>query len=69
MNGKNDSEKRVSATSFTRPIKHSKRVDFEDRFYRIVSLGTIVSGALACLASVGVGMGLMLAGTMILAEL
>jgi len=40
----------------------------DDRVFRIASLGTIVAGLLACLASVGIGVGLILAGTIVFAE-
>ncbi len=42
---------------------------FEDKFLTVVSLGTIISGGLACLASVGVGISLVLLGSMVFAEL
>ena len=69
MTGKDHSDQRPSAPRFIEPRKRSKKVDFEGRLYRIASLGAIVSGILVCLASVGAGMGLMLVGTVILAEL
>ncbi len=69
MTGKKDLTKAASTTYAKNHIKRSKKVEFEDRFYTIVSLGTIATGILACLASVGIGLGLMLAGTMFLAEL
>jgi hypothetical protein len=43
--------------------------NFEDKVLTVVSLGTIFSGGLACLASVGIGMSLVLVGSMVLAEL
>lgn len=46
-----------------------KDTSFEDRFFTFVSLGAIVSGGLACLASVGIGMSLVLLGSMVFAEL
>ena len=69
MTGKNDLTSAASTAYTVNRTKRSRKVDPEARFYRIVSLGTIITGILACLASVGIGMGLMLAGTMIFAEL
>ena len=68
MTGKRHSANTASATPTQNRRSRSKRIDPETRFFKIVSLGTIITGVLACLASVGVGMGLVLAGTMILAE-
>ena len=69
MTGMNDPTNTVSTANTVNRTRRSRQVDPETRFYKIVSLGTIITGILACLASVGVGMSLMLAGTMILAEL
>ena len=68
MTGKNDSKNTVPGTLTQKRPNRPKKTDPETRFYRLVSLGTILSGVLACIASVGIGMGLMLAGTMIFAE-
>ncbi len=69
MTRKSELAKATSTTYTENESKRSRKVTSEDRFYRVLSLGAIVSGALACMASVGVGMGLMLAGTVIFAEL
>ena len=59
--------------TFTRTVKRQlgqiAEVVFEDRAYRIASLSTVAAGLLAYLASVGVGVSLVLAGAMIFAEL
>jgi hypothetical protein len=39
-----------------------------NRTYRIVSIGAIAAGLVACLISAGIGMGLILSGVAILAE-
>ena len=57
------------AEAVKRHLRQIAQVAFEDRVYRIASLSTIVAGLLACLTSVGVGMGLVLTGAMIFAEL
>lgn len=49
--------------------RFGKGTSFENKFFTIVSLGTIASGSLACLASAGIGMTLVILGTMVLAEL
>ncbi len=49
--------------------RSGNHASFEDKFFTVVSLGTIISGGLACLASVGIGMSLVLLGSMVLAEL
>jgi hypothetical protein len=62
--------KRRSTRGSCRSVrKRERRNDTETRVVRIVSLGAIVSGAAVCLASVGVGLSLMLVATVILAEL
>jgi len=60
---------RAFARSTRKRLGQMGGVDLQSRLLRVVSLGTIISGALACLASVGVGMGLVLAGVTVLAEL
>jgi hypothetical protein len=69
MTGKNNSATKTSTTRMHNTTNPSRKIEPQIRLYKIVSLGAILSGVLACLASVGVGMSLMLAGTMILAEL
>ena len=51
------------------PDTPDKNTSLEDKVLTVVSLGTIISGGLACLASVGIGMSLVLLGTMVFAEL
>ena len=46
-----------------------KKLTFKNCFFTLVSLGTIVSGAWACFASVGIGVSLVLVGTILFAEL
>ena len=46
-----------------------KKLTFENCFFTLVSLGTIVSGAWACFACVGIGVSLVLVGTILFAEL
>jgi hypothetical protein len=46
-----------------------KILTFENCFFTLLSLGTIVSGAWICFASVGIGMSLVLVGTILFAEL
>mgnify|MGYP006865085099 CR=1 FL=1 len=48
--------------------KRRKAGDTETRVVRLVSVGAIISGAIACLSSIGVGLSLMLLATMVLAE-
>jgi len=48
--------------------KRRKENDMESRVVRIVSLGAMISGAVACLSSIGVGVSLMLLATIVLAE-
>lgn len=43
-------------------------VDLGDRGYKIASMGAIAAGLIACMTSVGVGTGLILAGATVLAE-
>lgn len=69
MTRKNDLARSASRTYAKNYTRRSKTVDPERRFYKIVSLTAIVSGSLVCLASIGIGMGLMMVGTVILAEL
>jgi hypothetical protein len=69
MNRKNDPKKVTSTTYIGNHTKRPNRIDTIDRFYWVLSVGTIVSGILTCLASVGVGIGLMMVGSVILAEL
>ncbi len=52
-----------------RQLRRMAQVVFEDRVYRIASLSTVAAGLLACLASVGVGISLVLTGAMIFVEL
>ncbi len=52
-----------------RSVRRRKRArDLETRVVRAISLGTILSGAAVCLASVGAGLSLMLVATVVLAE-
>jgi hypothetical protein len=60
-----DSDKRGKYKSVR---KRRKGSDMETRVVRIVSLGAIVSGAVACLSSIGIGLSLMLLATIVLAE-
>ena len=49
-------------------VRRILQSSFEDRVYRIASLGTVAAGLLACLASVGIGMTLILTGAMVFVE-
>lgn len=69
MTKKKDLAEAASRTCVKDYMRRSKTVDPERRFYRIVSLTAIISGSLFCLASVGIGVGLVMVGTVILAEL
>ena len=46
-----------------------KKLTFENCFFTLLSLGTIVSGAWVCFVSVGIGVSLVLVGTSLFAEL
>lgn len=45
-----------------------RKMVFKNYFFTLFSLGTIVSGALACPASMGIGVSLVLIGTILFAE-
>ena len=47
----------------------TRKLAFKNCCFTLFSLGTIVSGAWACLACVGVGVSLVLVGTILFAEL
>ncbi len=46
----------------------AKELAFKNCFFTLFSLGTIVSGAWACLVSMGIGVSLVLVGTILFAE-
>ena len=46
-----------------------KKLTLKNCFFTLVSLGTIVSGAWACFVSVGIGVSLVLVGTILFSEL
>ncbi|MBN1831392.1 MAG: hypothetical protein JW896_04710 [Deltaproteobacteria bacterium] len=46
----------------------TKKLAFRDCFFTLFSLGTIASGAWACPTSMGIGMSLVLVGTILFAE-
>jgi hypothetical protein len=47
----------------------AKKLGFTNCFFTLFSLGTIVSGAWACLLCMGIGVSLVLVGTILFAEL
>jgi len=49
--------------------KPTQNAGLEDRLLKIASVGTIISGLIACVASVGIGLGLLMAGVAVIAEL
>ena len=49
--------------------KPTQNAGLEDRLLRIASAGTIITGLITCVASVGVGLGLLMAGVAVIAEL
>ena len=51
-----------------RQLRRIAQRSFEDRVYKIASLGTVAAGLLACLVSVGIGMTLILTGAMVFVE-
>jgi uncharacterized membrane protein len=49
--------------------RRRKEGDTEIRVVKIISIGAIISGALSCLASVSIGLSLVLLGTIVFSEL
>jgi hypothetical protein len=47
---------------------NARKPGFKNYFFTLFSLGTIVSGAWACLASMGIGLSLVLIGTILFTE-
>jgi len=60
--------KRKTRGGYRSVRRRRKARDIETRVVRVVSLGAIISGAAVCLASVGVGLSLMLLATMVFSE-
>ena len=56
-----------SINTSTNPATANKTT-FKNYFFTLFSLGTIVSGAWACLVSIGIGVSLVLVGTILFAE-
>ena len=50
-------------------LKSTQDSGLEEKLLKIASAGTIISGLVTCLASVGVGLGLLMAGVAVFSEL
>jgi hypothetical protein len=68
-NRKEDNGYRKSKEKSNRSLRSEKSTDLEKKIFKIASLGAIVTGILACLSSVGVGLSLIMLGTMVFSEL
>jgi len=66
---KEDDSYRKSKETSNRGLRSEKGIDLEKKIFKIASLGAIFTGALACLSSVGVGLSLIMLGTMVFSEL
>lgn len=66
---KEDNSYRKSKETSNRGLRSEKSTDLEKKIFKIASLGAIAAGALACLTSVGVGLSLIMLGTMVFSEL
>jgi len=68
-NRKEDNSYWKSDVKSNRNRRSGKSVDLEKKVFKIASLGAIVTGCLACLSSIGVGLGLIMLGTIVFSEL
>lgn len=68
-NRKKENSYEKSKEKSNRSLKSEKDTDLEKKVFKIASLGTIVTGVLACLTSVGIGLSLIILGTMVFSEL
>jgi hypothetical protein len=62
-------EEKMKSVNASTKTTTGKKLTIVNCLFTFVSLGTVVSGAWACFASVGVGVSLVLVGTIVFSEL